>query len=297
MDVTWALGRWRNPFDGSAEAMMSVATKVLLHVRDGDLIDAASKQRIYPRRLRSNPLPGGEGTSARRINRLFERMPGAERYLEIGLEYGYTFENVNAAVRWGVDPHPRFNIRRIPQGAHVAVTTSDEFFNLNPCNSFDVVFLDGLHTFRQAYRDLVNACRVCPNGAILIDDVVPCDEASAIPDKERSLQERRRRGLKGTPWYGDVFRVILCVATHHPELSFRTIVEGKSQALVWRNDPGTVVMSVNDALLEKIEARSFTDVFGHGIPEPFLPTSEPDAIGKWASERCTSREDRGPFVH
>jgi hypothetical protein len=264
---------------------MGVATKILLHVRDGDVMDAASKQRIYPRRLRRNPLPGSEGTSARRINRLFEGLPGAERYLEIGLEYGYTFENVQAAVRWGVDPFPRFNIRHLPRDAHVAVTTSDEFFNLNPCNSFDVVFLDGLHTFRQAYRDLVNACHVCPHGAILIDDVVPCDEVSTIPDKERSLQERRRQGLKGTPWYGDVFRVILCIAAHHPELSFRTIVQDKPQTLVWRNDPGASVTSVNEALLDTMEMYSFTDVFGHGTPESFLPRSESEAIEEWMSAR------------
>lgn len=273
------------PFDGSVEAMMSVATKILLHVRDGDVIDAASKQRIYPRRLRRNPLQGGGGISARRINRLFEKLPGAERYLEIGLEYGHTFENVQAAVRWGIEPFPRFNIRRLPQGAHVAVTTSDEFFDLNPCKPFDVVFLDGLHTFRQAYRDLINACRVCPNGPILIDDVVPCDEVSMIPDKERSLQERRRLGLKGTPWHGDVFRVILCVAAHHPELRFRTIVQDKPQTLVWRNDQETAVTSVSEPFLETIEAYSFTDVFGHGTPESFMPRSESDAIDEWMSAR------------
>ncbi len=257
---------------------MSIAAKVVRHARSGDLISAASK-RIRPRRNLANPTP-----SARRINRLFDGLPGAVRYLEIGLEFGYTFKNVQAPVRWGVDPNPRFDIKRLPTGTHVAVMTSDEFFeDIDPCASFDVVFIDGLHTFRQTYRDLMNALRVCPRGVILIDDVVPSDEVSAIPDREKSFRERSLRGLTGYPWHGDVFRVLLCVKAHHPELSFRTIVGmDNPQALVWRNVPG-VISSVPEAELDPIETVSFTDVFGLGIPDSFNPRAESEAIEDWKS--------------
>ena len=182
---------------------MSIAAKIVRHARNGDLVGAAST-RIRPRRHLTNPALGGGSHSARRINRLFDALPGAERYLEIGLALGYTFENVQAPVRWGVDPNPRFNVKRLPPGTHVAVMTSDDFFdNIDPCEKFDVVFLDGLHTFRQTYRDLVKAFRVCPHGVILIDDVVPSDEISAMPDLEKSLNERSRRRLKDRyTWHG-----------------------------------------------------------------------------------------------
>jgi Methyltransferase domain len=259
---------------------MGIAAKIVWHARSGDLIDAVSR-RIDPRRRLTNPTLGH---SARRINKLFDDLPGAARYLEIGLEFGYTFKNIKAPVRWGVDPNPRFDVTRLPPGTHVAVTTSDKFFeDIDPRTSFDVVFIDGLHTFRQAYRDLINALRVCPRGVILIDDVVPSDEVSAIPNREKSFRERSLRGLEGYPWHGDVFRVLLCVKAHHPELSIRTIVGmDNPQALVWRNDPG-VVSSASDIELDIIDTVSFTDVFGQGIPDSFIPRAESEAIEDWKS--------------
>jgi hypothetical protein len=255
---------------------MSIAAKIVRHARSGDLMRVASR-RI---RLTSPPL----GPSARRINNLFDGLPDASRYLEIGLEFGRTFKYVQAPVRWGVDPNPQFDIKHLPRDTHVAVMTSDEFFKvIDPDVLFDVVFLDGLHTFRQTYRDLVNALRVCPRGAILIDDVVPSDEVSAIPDREESFSERSRRGLTGYPWHGDVFRVLLCIKEHHPELSFRTIVGmGNPQALVWRNEPG-IVLSVAEAELDIIETVSYADIFGHCIPDSLIPRTEVEAIEDWKS--------------
>lgn len=267
----------------SGETIMSITTKIVRHTRNGDLISLASK-RIRPRRHLTNPTLGGH--SARRINKLFEGLPDAGRYLEVGLAYGHTFENVQAPVRWGVDPDPRFNVKYLPPGTHVAVMTSDEFFEgIDPRESFDVVFIDGLHTYRQTYRDLVNAFRVCPRGVILIDDVVPSDEVSAMPDQEKSLNERSRRGFKDRyTWHGDVFRVILCLEAYHPELSFRTIVGvDNPQALVWRNDPGGVVTGVPEAALDKMGEVSFTDVFGKGMPDSFFPRTESEAIEDWKS--------------
>lgn len=267
---------------------MSLTSKVIRNVRNRDLATAFAS-RVHPRKLAPSPSSGHSGYSVRRINKLLEAMPGAERYLEIGLEFGYTFENVRAHVRQGVDPKPRFDVKRLPTGAHVAVTTSDEFFeHLTQGESFDVVFLDGLHTFRQTYQDLVNACRVCPQGAILIDDVVPFDEVSAIPDYEQSLQERSRRSLEGNPylWMGDVFRVILCITKYHPELSFRTMVGGGNpQALVWRKTSGSVVSSVSESALREFDSCAYSDVFGGGIPEAFNPRSEQEAITEWVASR------------
>jgi len=262
----------------------TLALKTRTHIERGDLAVTAYRL-IRPRRLRQSPAGGTEGTSARRINKLFAALPNAERYLEIGIEKGTTFENIQAADRWGVDPRPRFDLGHLPDRVHVAVATSDAFFDLNPSKSFDVVFLDGLHTFEQTYRDLLNAFKVCPNGPVLVDDVVPDSETSAIPNQKQSLQERARLGLKGMGWHGDVFRVILCVGKHHPELSFRTIVgSGNSQTLIWRTDPTVAVTSASEADLNAIMALSFTDVFARGIPKGFFPEAESEAIDDWAAQ-------------
>lgn len=269
-------------------AMMSITSKIMRNARNGDLI-AILASKMRPRRLAPSPSPDHSGHSARRINALLQAMPSANRYLEIGLEEGYTFENVSAPIRWGVDPRPRFDLSHLPAGAHVAVSTSDEFFeSLTAEDSFDVIFLDGLHTFRQTYRDLVNACQVCPQGVILIDDVVPADEISAMPDQEKSLRERSRRGLEGSPflWHGDIFRVVLCVRQHHPELSFCTLVgAGNPQTLVWHSKSDATVTSVSEFALRELDACSYDEIFRNGIPETFNPREETQGIAEWAAAR------------
>jgi hypothetical protein len=162
------------------------------------------------------------------------------------------------------------------------VGTSDEFFALCPDeDAYDVVYLDGLHTFRQTYRDLINALRLCRRGVVLIDDVIPCDAASALPDRSAANELYGRLGLtrKPTRWHGDVYKVVLCVAMHHPELAYRTIVgSDKDQTLVWRKDQRVDVRPVGEDALNAIESIDFVSVFGDGVPESFHPVAEPQAL-------------------
>ena len=230
------------------------------------------------RRLRGSPTEVEGNWSARRINRLHAALPSMRSYLEIGLAEGRTFENVSLPIRVGVDPRPRFDMKHLPEGAEVFATTSDRFFATNE-RRFDVVFIDGLHTFEQAYRDLVNAFQVCPIGGVLVDDVVPSDDVSAMRDLERSIAERERRGLPGKPWHGDVFRMVLCLAEHHDELEFRTIVRsGNPQLLAWRPDPGRATSAVSDDVLRTYASASFEENFSHGVPPTFRPASEDEAL-------------------
>lgn len=228
-------------------------------------------------------MPNGGDHSARRINKLIEAVPQWVRYLEIGVLFGTTIENVRAPERWGVDPQPQFDINHLPRGVIIVPKTSDEFFgDLAPEQQFDLVFVDGLHTFRQAYRDVINGLQVCQNGLILLDDVVPCDQASAIPDYVEAMTEARRLSLERPPevWHGDVFRVLHCIVRYHPELSFRTIVgPDNPQAVIWRNMPGCAVVGATSEALDEVGRISFEATFGDGIPEIFFPASEDRALG------------------
>jgi hypothetical protein len=222
--------------------------------------------------------PPAYAWSARRLNSLAAGLPGARRYLEVGLATGVTFELVNLPERVGVDPEPRFDLRNLPKGALVHPVTSDEYFAKNS-EHFDLVFLDGLHTYQQTYRDLVNALRTCPDGVILIDDVVPCDEISAIPDQAESLRKRELLSLEGSWWHGDVFRMVACLADHHPQLDWRTITEGGNpQMVLWRRQRRLPVTAVADQVLESYSALTYADVFGDGVPDDFRVASEPEAL-------------------
>lgn len=266
---------------------MSRAQRALQYARYGNLATALrnqAKKGQGPRRLLARPMPGTKiGASPRRINALLDAGPGPGRYLEIGLGRGFTFENVRGGLRQGVDPAPKFDVNHLPKGASVHVGTSDEFFASCPDqDTYDVVFLDGLHTFPQTYRDLINALRLCRGGVVLIDDVIPCDAASALADRSAAHELHGRLGLTRNPvfWHGDVYKVVLCVAMHHPELAYRTIVgSSRKQTLVWRRQ-GVQVRPVGKEAFSAIDSINYTAVFGDGVPDSFHPMAEPQALGE-----------------
>jgi hypothetical protein len=160
--------------------------------------------------------------------------------------------------------------------------TSDRFFEeLDEGAQFDVIFIDGLHTFEQTYRDLVNALTHMHDGAILIDDTVPCDEVSAIPDQAASLARRRALGLEERPWHGDVWKLVACLARHPRGLDFRTIVgSGNPQTLIWRTeleaDGGEAAIVQAD--VDAVAGLSYADEFAAGLPPYFRPCAESEAM-------------------
>jgi hypothetical protein len=179
--------------------------------------------------------------SVRRLNRLAEAI-GAQRYLEIGVQRGVTFRQVTVPDRTGVDPRLVADLSDL-ENQHVRVLPlrSDVFFaGLPPGATFDLVFLDGLHTFVQTWRDLINTLlHAHHRTVVLIDDTVPVDPWSAIPDQARSLRLRAAARQPGNPWHGDVFRVVAAIHDLHPGLDYRTIVgSGNGQTLVWRSTAG-----------------------------------------------------------
>lgn len=235
------------------------------------------------RRLATSAPPiGPRCWAARRINRLLARHAPHPRYLEIGLGAGLTLECVAARTRWGVDPSPRFDTSDLPEGVRILECTSDSFFEtLDGTAEFDVVFVDGLHVFQQAYRDVLHSLRhLATSGSILIDDTVPCDEVSGIPDQDASIRRRRELGLTGTPWHGDVWKVVVAIATLHPELEYRTIVgSGNAQTLLWRARGHAIAhRTASHDELGRIDSLDYATTLGAGVPDMFRPCTEDEAL-------------------
>jgi hypothetical protein len=92
----------------------------------------------------------------------------AKKYLEIGMGPGLNFSNIQCDYKICVDPTPT-----------VPVTfslTSDDFFNQNN-ETFDVVFIDGLHWSEQVYNDIVNSLNILNNrGYVICHDMNPHSE-------------------------------------------------------------------------------------------------------------------------
>lgn len=244
-----------------------------------------------PRILARRPLPSSQWKhSPRRINTLAVGA-SARDYLEIGVARGFTLQNVRVNARVGVDPSPRFNVARLPHAVTFHAVTSDAYFaSLAPSVTFDLAFVDGLHTFEQTWTDLVNVFAHMPVGAVLIDDTVPTDEVAALRDQDECLDRRRAVGSTDRRWMGDVWKVVVCLERYVPELEFRTIIgSGNEQTLVWRRQPGTPVSTVTPQELASVASLGYTEVMGAGVPAAFRPTTEAEAI-----RECLSVVTRRP---
>lgn len=192
----------------------------------------------------ASPFP--VNASAKRLNRL-AKMRGAKNYLEIGVWRGDTFRGVKVDSKTGVDPDFKFDIATLQKlpGIYLMDMKSDEFFEDydNLCKDiykskprFDLVYIDGLHTFAQATADFLNSQPFCHRETIWVfDDTIPSDPWSAIPDKKKSLNWRALYHLKGQPWHGDVFKCVMLLHDFYPYFSYATVIDGGNpQTVAWQ---------------------------------------------------------------
>ena len=108
-------------------------------------------------------------------------------YLEIGCDQNQLFSKVIIENKIGVDPVSGGNIRK----------TSDDFFRENN-DKFDIVFIDGLHTYEQVKKDILNSIDFLnQNGIILVHDCMP-DSLGKQAVPRYKMQ-----------WNGDVWKAIV----------------------------------------------------------------------------------------
>ena len=103
-------------------------------------------------------------------------------YLEIGVQRKVNWGDVAIDCKHGVDPDPA-------AGATYTMT-SDDFFDkkdqLLPGSKpfkYDIIFVDGLHEFKQVYRDILNSLDcLSDGGTIVVHDCSPQSEAYCYPE-------------------------------------------------------------------------------------------------------------------
>jgi len=135
----------------------------------------------------------GEKSRIDLINALIDKY-NYKSYLEIGIQDGQCLKRIHCSDKTGVDPFPMINSIK---NTKIIKQTSDEFFK--DCNEkYDLIFIDGLHTYEQAYIDFINAVeRLNLNGRIVIHDCNPISEERSISFSE------------GGKWNGDVYKTII----------------------------------------------------------------------------------------
>jgi hypothetical protein len=191
----------------------------------------------------------------------FIKKYGYTSYLEIGVntpaQPGYNWNNVNIELKHGVDPAEK--------AAATFKMPSDEFFAHHVNMKYDIVFVDGLHLFEQAYRDIVNSLKwLNDNGTIVVHDCNPTEE----------ITQRRERA--SSAWHGDVWKAILKLRMEDPTISIFTIdadegctvIRKGSQELFKTSEPESVIYDFNffDAnrkeILNMKSVREFKEMMG-----------------------------------
>ncbi len=147
-----------------------------------------------------------------------------ENYLEIGCDQDENFSQIRIKNKIGVDPKSG--------GTHRM--TSDEFFKNNNLK-FDVIFLDGLHTYQQTILDINNSIKVLRNeGIILVHDCLP-----------KKIWNQVVPRLYGH-WNGDVWKAIVEARTYKHLDTYTCIADHGLGVIIKRKNSNILKIETND---------------------------------------------------
>ena len=208
--------------------------------RAGRLPEAAAECKslleIVPDYLPAHSLLAAIDLPGEDYFQLFDRFHAhlkPRTYLEIGVATGSSIRLVGPSTRAiGVDPDPKIDFE-LASNIKIFAQTSDDFFAKNDVRAelgglpIDLAFIDGMHNFEFALRDFMNVEALCtPESTILIHDVYPLDERTAERERVTAF------------WSGDIWRLILLLRKHRPDLTVHTIAASPTGLGIVRNlDP------------------------------------------------------------
>jgi len=148
------------------------------------------------------------------INLLIEKN-NYECYLEIGYQDGICYENIKIKDKNAVDPFPR------KKEDTLLVMTSDDFFKFNK-KKYDVIFIDGLHTYEQVKRDFENSLNSLNSGGVIVfHDMNP--EDVIFNGYLISGEERSKSFNDGGQWNGDCFKLAIDIYNGNYEYEYLTV--------------------------------------------------------------------------
>lgn len=143
----------------------------------------------------------------------------AKSYLEIGVQHGTNFNKVICEHKIGVDPNPKMT--------NTIALTSDEFFSQNK-ETFDIIFIDGLHESEQVYRDINNALDVLnPGGYIISHNMNP-------PTEERQISPFPGGVWNGEAWNGDCWKAFVRLREERIDLDMKTVDTDEGVGIITR---------------------------------------------------------------
>lgn len=208
-------------------------------------------------RLRDEKIASSAITRATVIQQVIAAS-GAKRYLEIGVERGINFFQIEAQSKFAVDP-----AFKIPGGANdfechqFFEMTSDQFFESLPAeiieHGIDIALVDGLHTYEQALRDVENCLKhLNPGGLIVMHDCLPASAVESAP----SLKAAQAMPDFKNAWTGDVYKAVVHLRAQRPDIFVAVLDSDHGVGLVMTGQPESR-LSVD---LESIQQLSYEEL-------------------------------------
>ena len=129
----------------------------------------------------------------------------AKKYLEIGMGPWLNFKEIKCDYKLCVDPTPTVPVTHM--------MTSDEFFEKNN-ETFDVIFIDGLHWSEQVYKDIINSLNVLnKEGYIICHDMNPHSE----------IIQRYPQAIPESEWTGDCWKAWVKLRSERDDLTMYVV--------------------------------------------------------------------------
>lgn len=147
-------------------------------------------------------------------------------YLEIGVASGATFNALDIDYKVAVDPSFQSDIASFQtENAKFFQVTSDQYFlNYVGKETFDLIFIDGLHWFQQTFRDFINALfHISDKSIVIIDDVYPNDVFSSLVTDHQRFRRLNNPESTDLSWHGDVYKTVFAIHDLCPKISYITI--------------------------------------------------------------------------
>lgn len=182
-------------------------------------------------------------------------------YLEIGSRVGESLALAQCA-SIAVDPYFDLAPAFLGEKPLCALyrTTSDRFFaDVDPRQVLggpvELAFLDGMHLAEFLLRDFMNVERHArPNSVIAIHDCVPVEAAMTrrVEDSPAVTAAPHR----ATWWTGDIWKVIVALQRHRPDLRIVPADAGPTGLMLVTNlDPGSTVLAERQrSILDEFQA-------------------------------------------
>ncbi len=188
-----------------------------------------------------------------------------QTYLEIGVAEGSTFVKIWARRKYAVDPNLSIQ-KKLKRYVYNPTNVFNRYFEV-PSNSFfetqqsllkqyglDVVFVDGLHTYSQAFKDVENSLRYLnAGGVIVMHDCSPPYEAAAVP--ALSLEHAASLNVPGWTgsWNGDVWKSIVYLRATRKDLRICVLDCDEGLGLITRGQPDDML----GLSLDEVESMSY----------------------------------------